>query len=156
MRTWIFAFCLTLALAPARAATSKQPQAPQQQKAAPKQPEAMPQEDSEEGEEAESSDTEETEVSPKLVKPGTQISTTQDAAPSEVHSVVKGDTLWDLSQRYLGSPWYWPKVWSFNPEIANPHWIYPGNQVRFYRSGDEGPSRVEVATPVGIVPTVAP
>src|SRR5450432_1886140 len=30
------------------------------------------------------------------------------------HTVEKGDTLWDLSQRYLGSPWYWPKVWSYN------------------------------------------
>ncbi|HZI15707.1 MAG TPA: LysM domain-containing protein, partial [Myxococcus sp.] len=52
----------------------------------------------------------------------------RDSAPGEVHAVQDGDTLWDLSQRYLGSPWYWPKVWSYNPEIANPHWIYPGNQ----------------------------
>jgi hypothetical protein len=68
----------------------------------------------------------------------------KEAAPGEVHTVVKGDTLWDLSQHYLGSPWYWPKVWSYNPEIANPHWIYPGNQVRFFPSGEEVPSRVEV------------
>ncbi|RYZ33796.1 MAG: LysM peptidoglycan-binding domain-containing protein [Myxococcaceae bacterium] len=54
-----------------------------------------------------------------------------------------GDTLWDLSQRYLGSPWYWPKVWSYNPQIANPHWIYPGNNVKFYPGGEEVPSRVE-------------
>src|SRR6185295_1493185 len=44
------------------------------------------------------------------VKPGGQ----RDAAPGEVHTVVKGDTLWDLSQHYLGNPWYWPKVWSYN------------------------------------------
>jgi hypothetical protein len=68
----------------------------------------------------------------------------KETAPGEVHTVVKGDTLWDLSQHYLGSPWYWPKVWSYNPEIANPHWIYPGNQVRFFPSGEEVPSRVEV------------
>src|SRR5215471_14225181 len=57
------------------------------------------------------------------------------ASPGQVHTVVRGDTLWDLSQHYLGTPWYWPKVWSYNPEIANPHWIYPGNQVRFFGSG---------------------
>ncbi len=65
-------------------------------------------------------------------------------APGQVHTVVTGDTLWDLSQSYLGSPWYWPKVWSYNPEIANPHWIYPGNKVRFFPAGEEVPSRVEV------------
>ncbi len=60
------------------------------------------------------------------------------------HTVEKGDTLWDLSQKYLGSPWYWPKVWSYNPEIANPHWIYPGNVVKFVGSGEEVPTQVEV------------
>lgn len=64
--------------------------------------------------------------------------------PGSVHTVVKGDTLWDLSQTYLGNAWYWPKVWSNNPEIANPHWIYPGNKVKFASTGDEAPSRVEV------------
>jgi hypothetical protein len=69
----------------------------------------------------------------------------KEEAPGTVHTVVKGDTLWDLSQHYLGSPWYWPKVWSYNPQIANPHWIYPGNQVRFYSgSGEEPPGQVEV------------
>jgi len=64
-----------------------------------------------------------------------------------VHTVEKGDTLWDLSSKYLGSPWYWPKVWSYNPQIANPHWIYPGNQVRFYPgNGEETPARAEQVT----------
>lgn len=67
----------------------------------------------------------------------------RDSAPGEVHTVQDGDTLWDLSSRYLGSPWYWPKVWSYNPEIANPHWIYPGNQVRFFGGGEEVPQRVD-------------
>src|SRR6185312_7029251 len=60
---------------------------------------------------------------------------------NETHNVVKGDTLWDLSQHYLGNPWYWPKVWSYNPQIANPHWIYPGDKVKF--SGQGGPSADE-------------
>jgi LysM repeat protein len=69
----------------------------------------------------------------------------KDEAPGTVHTVVPGDTLWDLSQRYLGSPWYWPKVWSYNPQIANPHWIYPGNQVRFsVGTGEEPPGQVEI------------
>lgn len=67
----------------------------------------------------------------------------RESAPGENHTVQTGDTLWDLSNRYLGSPWYWPKVWSYNPEIANPHWIYPGNNVRFFPAGEEVPSRVE-------------
>ena len=62
---------------------------------------------------------------------------------NETHTVVKGDTLWDLSQHYLGNPWYWPKVWSYNPQIANPHWIYPGNEVKF--SGQGGASADEEA-----------
>jgi len=61
---------------------------------------------------------------------------TMRAGPGAQHTVEKGDTLWDLSRRYLGSPWYWPKVWSYNPEIANPHWIYPGNQIRFFPTGE--------------------
>ena len=67
----------------------------------------------------------------------------QPSGPGHVHTVIQGDTLWDLSQQYLGSAWYWPKVWSYNPEIANPHWIYPGNRVRFLPSGEEVPMQVE-------------
>ncbi|HZW88388.1 MAG TPA: LysM peptidoglycan-binding domain-containing protein, partial [Myxococcaceae bacterium] len=76
-----------------------------------------------------------------------QVQTAPPEGPSQVHTVEKGDTLWDLSSKYLGSPWYWPKVWSYNPQIANPHWIYPGNQVRFYPGNggaQETPARAEV------------
>lgn len=55
---------------------------------------------------------------------------------SDEHVVERGDTLWDLSGKFMGNPWYWPKVWSYNPEIENPHWIYPGDQVRFYPQTD--------------------
>ena len=52
-----------------------------------------------------------------------------------VHAVRKGDTLWDISWFYYNNPWEWPRVWSYNPEITNPHWIYPGDQVRLYQDG---------------------
>ncbi len=63
--------------------------------------------------------------------------------PPDTYTVRPGDTLWDLSGRFLNNPWYWPKIWSYNPEIANPHWIYPGNVVKFYPAADEAPARVE-------------
>ena len=53
------------------------------------------------------------------------------ARPSEgiVHTVVAGDTLWDLSSKYLGSPWKWTEIWERNRFLTNPHYIYPGIQV---------------------------
>ncbi|WP_242345308.1 LysM peptidoglycan-binding domain-containing protein [Anaeromyxobacter terrae] len=74
----------------------------------------------------------------------------EDAAGSgqatpDTYTIRPGDTLWDLSGRYLNNPWYWPKIWSYNPDIENPHWIYPGNLLRFFPSADEAPTRVEPA-----------
>jgi len=63
--------------------------------------------------------------------------------PPDTYTIRPGDTLWDLSGRFLNNPWYWPKVWSFNPDITNPHWIEPGNVLKFYPSQDEAPTRVE-------------
>lgn len=48
----------------------------------------------------------------------------------DVHVVQEGDTLWDISTHYFGDPWRWPQVWSYNPEVTNPHWIYPLDQIR--------------------------
>ncbi|MCR9098160.1 MAG: LysM peptidoglycan-binding domain-containing protein [bacterium] len=46
-----------------------------------------------------------------------------------LHTVAKGDTLWDLSAAYLGTPWVWPSVWIDNDDIANPHLILPGDKI---------------------------
>lgn len=46
--------------------------------------------------------------------------------------VVKGDTLWDISARFLKSPWQWPQLWHTNPQVENPHLIYPGDILSIY------------------------
>ncbi len=68
----------------------------------------------------------------------------RDVLP-ESYVIQRGDTLWDLSGKFLESPWYWPKLWSYNPQIENPHWIYPGNPLRLAPAGAGAPARVEVA-----------
>lgn len=65
----------------------------------------------------------------------------------EVHVVQKGDTLWDICRFYFKNPWRWPEIWGLNPQITNPHWIYPGNVVRLLASA---------GTPQATAPTAAP
>jgi len=47
----------------------------------------------------------------------------------ETYIVKKGDTLWGISGMYLAEPWLWPQLWDVNPQIDNPHLIYPGDEL---------------------------
>jgi len=51
------------------------------------------------------------------------------------HIVRKGDTLWGICGDQLGDSRLWPRVWAFNPQLQNPHWIYPGDQLRLRAPG---------------------
>lgn len=49
--------------------------------------------------------------------------------PGRIHRVIKGDTLWDISEAYLGTSWAWPSIWNENLGIENPHRIWPGDRI---------------------------
>lgn len=69
--------------------------------------------------------------------------------------VKKGDTLWDISKRFLKDPWLWPQVWHINPAIRNPHLIYPGDVIVLYYDKD-GKPYITLEGAAGVRPSVAP
>jgi hypothetical protein len=74
--------------------------------------------------------------------------------PPGSHLVRHGDTLWGICGFYFQNPYQWPRIWSYNPQIKNPHWIYPGDEVRLKEGGGgeataatPGPARKAAALP---------
>jgi len=57
------------------------------------------------------------------------VGTDEQGRSGRIHTVASGDTLWDISEAYLGTPWVWPSIWQDNPSVPNPHRIHPGDRI---------------------------
>ncbi|HSX85315.1 MAG TPA: LysM peptidoglycan-binding domain-containing protein, partial [Cellvibrio sp.] len=66
------------------------------------------------------------------------------------YTVKKGDTLWDISGTFLNSPWLWPEIWHVNPQIENPHLIFPGDLIKLVYL--DGQPRLTVERTLKMVP----
>jgi hypothetical protein len=76
-----------------------------------------------------------------------------NADAPQTYVVKRGDTLWDISAMFLRDPWLWPEIWHVNPEVANPHLIYPGDTLKLVY-GSDGRPQVQLVT--GNVVRVSP
>jgi LysM repeat protein len=86
--------------------------------------------------------TEQRDTASQVAQAGVPLSELAPNAPDS-HTVVRGDTLWDISKLFLRSPWRWPELWGMNIEqIKNPHLIYPGQVLYLVKTGDRATLRV--------------
>ena len=71
------------------------------------------------------------------------------------YTIQRGDTLWDLSDKFFDSPWYWPELWQENEQIPNPHWIYPGERIRLFQKQGKDTFTFNIPEPETIVQETA-
>ncbi len=71
---------------------------------------------------------------------------TQGASESlpQIYEIQGKDTLWNICQKFLDNPWYWPKLWSLNEYISNPHVIHPGNKLSFFMGSETAPPKLDI------------
>ncbi len=83
--------------------------------------------------------------------------TTTALNPSAPKSYVvqRGDTLWGLANKFLKDPWLWPEIWYVNPEVSNPHRIYPGDTLRL-AMGKDGKEQVQLVHGTGSATKLEP
>lgn len=70
------------------------------------------------------------------------------------YTVKKGDTLWDIASLFLHDPWRWPDIWYVNPQVHNPHLIYPGDVLELAYVNGKPQLRVVERGPVKLSPSV--
>jgi hypothetical protein len=138
------------------AAAQEQPPLPVTQEQ-PAQPQAAEQKDAAAQPAAAPAARENAPITEQSARPPPDASVQPVAGAPDEYTIQKGDTLWDLSQKFLNNPWYWPKIWSLNPSIENPHWIYPGNKLRIVpgEGGAQAPAQVAEEQQPGIDATAA-
>ncbi len=83
-------------------------------------------------------------AAPPAPQPGHSTSVPLVADAPSAYTVQKGDTLWGISSKFLSQPWYWPEVLYLNPEIQNPHRIYPGDTLRLVYDAATGKPQIRV------------
>lgn len=74
----------------------------------------------------------------------------------DLYRVEAGDTLIDICDQLLDEPGYWPKLWSYNPDIRNPHYIWPGMNLKFFSGDDETPPYLQISNSDPMLPTDMP
>jgi LysM repeat protein len=86
------------------------------------------------------------------------VSQSLSASAPKSYVVQRGDTLWGLARMFLKDPWLWPEIWYLNPEVANPHRIYPGDTLRLAQgaSGASGAPQLVVTHGAGSATRLEP